>query len=74
MGAHNRTRRLRGKACDYRCLNCVGRARDWAYDHQDPAETYEFVKGYNLPYSQDPWHYVPLCRSCHVLMDKQVQP
>jgi hypothetical protein len=70
MGAHNRVRRLRGKASSHACAHCGGTARDWAYDHQDPNEASEVVNGYQVDYSADPTHYMPLCKSCHVKLDK----
>lgn len=72
MGAHNRTRRLRGNARTHACTHCGADAHDWAYDHKDPQERRELVNGYELPFSQDPAHYIPLCKPCHVVMDKRV--
>lgn len=72
LGAHNRVRRLQGAARTYPCQHCGSEARDWAYDHDDPNELYKAVKGYMLPYSIDPGHYMPLCKPCHVVMDKRV--
>lgn len=71
MGAHNRTRRLRGNAKARRCIHCDSPARDWAYDHADPDELREEINGYDVTYSVDPDHYVPLCKPCHVTFDKQ---
>lgn len=44
---------------------------DWAYDHLDPSASCEDVGGYVLWYSADPSHYTPMCRGCHVLLDKR---
>ncbi|MGU3650670.1 hypothetical protein [Mycolicibacterium sp. A43C] len=71
LGAHTRTRRLRGKAEQYSCVDCGAQAHDWAYDHLDSDERTEQMGEYTLAYSLDPAHYAPLCRSCHVLFDKQ---
>lgn len=69
MGAHNRVRRLRGNAKSHTCQHCGGTAHDWAYDHRDPNQAHEAVNGYDMPYSSDPAHYMPLCKSCHVKFD-----
>lgn len=69
MGAHNRVRRLRGNAKAQACQHCGDEARDWAYDHQDPTEVHEVIDGYQVAYSVDPTHYLPLCKSCHVKFD-----
>lgn len=71
MGAHNRTRRLRGPADRQQCVDCGGQAHDWAYDHLDSNEQWEQFGQFALPYSSSPTHYIPLCRSCHVVFDKQ---
>lgn len=64
--AHKKIYRLRGKAADYPCEHCGGRAREWAYDHQDPAER-RLPSG--MPFSVDPWHYLALCTKCHKALD-----
>lgn len=68
-GAHERLRRERGTARDYWCEHCDNRAANWAYDHEDPAELVTVVLGRSHPYSVDPAHYFPLCRSCHSTFD-----
>lgn len=60
QAAHRRVRDLRGKASEHRCV-CGERATEWAYSHTDAHE----ARDQRLVYSDDPWYYVPLCRSCH---------
>lgn len=69
-GMHRRVRRLRGKASDYSCRDCGGRAHHWAYDHSDPEELSEVIltgRGslVEVPFSLDPGRYQPMCRRCH---------
>lgn len=73
MGAHNRTRRLKGNAKCQSCTHCGNPAHDWAYDHEDPNELHDDIGGYVVPYSVDPDHYIALCKSCHTTFDKQAQ-
>lgn len=66
--AHRKVYRLRGAASQHTCGHCGTRqARDWAYDHQDPDQRYDPRRG--GPFSTDPWHYIPLCTSCHRILD-----
>jgi hypothetical protein len=67
---HARLRRDRGLARRHLCLICGWLALQWAYDYQDPAERTDVVNGYEVPYSLDPGHYIPLCASCHKLFDR----
>jgi hypothetical protein len=76
---HQRIKRVRGKASALRCF-CGVIAVDWAYDHQDPDETAEvvdkdkdnFKKKSPNRFSQDPFHYVALCRGHHMALDHHV--
>lgn len=67
-GAHDRVDRIKGKVSMHSCSVCQRRATDWAYDHLDPDARFDPVHG---PYSANPGHYWPLCRSCHVRFDRQ---
>ena len=49
-----------------RCVRCERPAQEWAYDHADPRE---LISDRGRPYSADPRHYFPMCRSCHRSMD-----
>lgn len=68
--AHGRTVSARGPARENPCAHCGGTARDWAYDHDDPQELHDVVRGMVLRYSADPEHYLPLCKSCHARFDR----
>ena len=67
--AHGRVRRARGKASDYACVDCGGAAAQWSYDHTDPAERTEDLRGYLTAYSLDQERYVPRCVPCHKVFD-----
>lgn len=58
-----------GKAADHRCAHCTSPAREWSYDHQDPAELVGQDHGRPVPYSLDISHYKPLCIPCHRQLD-----
>jgi hypothetical protein len=48
---HNRVKKARGRASDYRCIDCGGQAEDWST--ADPS-------------SNDVWvRFQPRCRKCH---------
>lgn len=70
--AHERLRRVRGKANDHPCASCGGGATDWAYTHDDPKQLVDQALG--LRYSPDPQFYVPMCRSCHSKFDRRDDP
>lgn len=72
-GAHIRVRIVRGRASEYRC-QCGAQSEEWAYDHADPNALLEKVtmpRGNvrEAPYSLDPNHYIPMCKSCHSRFD-----
>lgn len=67
LAVHKRLHRWRGPADQFKCEQCGEQARDWSYDHTDPDQRYESGK----PYSIDLTRYVPLCISCHRILDKQ---
>lgn len=64
--AHTRVAKERGAASDFEC-QCGRQAIEWAYDHADPREL-SSAKG---NYSQDPSHYVAMCKACHIAFDKR---
>ena len=67
--AHSRVYAAKGKATGYQCSWCGQPAHHWAYDHADPDERRGGPK--NLPFSPDPAHYLPACRSCHAKFDRK---
>lgn len=72
FGAHQRIRKVRGRAADYLCEECGEvRAKQWAYNHEDPNELTmpHPNRDATLVYSLDPSFYIPLCAPCHKLFD-----
>lgn len=63
---HARLRRGKGKASAFQCIQCGDQAKDWAYDHTDPDERFDA----DGPYSLDPDRYHPMCRPCHLALDR----
>lgn len=61
-GAHVRTRTLRGHANLHACVHCGECAAEWSYMHDDPDEV---IDDRGISYSQDPYHYQPMCIKCH---------
>lgn len=72
FGAHTRVKSARGSASKYRCTRCGGKAHAWAYDHTDPNERFEYMAHWDreVAYSPNVGHYHPLCRGCHVRVDR----
>lgn len=69
--AHHRVRARKGRASEHRCARCGDQAEQWAFSHAELSplrETEEREAG--QPYSPDPDHYRPLCRSCHQGFDR----
>ncbi|ASR77102.1 hypothetical protein SEA_BONANZA_51 [Rhodococcus phage Bonanza] len=64
----------RGKASDHDCSVCGSQAAQWAYDHTDPGEKYETFGERTVPYSTDVTRYTPLCRGCHLKVDRYGMP
>jgi len=66
VAAHSRVKYLHGSASTHSCVGCGKQAEDWSYDKQDPAQ---LIDPRGRPFSLDPTHYVPRCRSCHHVFD-----
>lgn len=67
MSAHNRNRKVNGRAAEKHCEHCDLPADDWALDHGKPGiVTTEDRFG---AYSDNPDDYIPLCKSCHKAFD-----
>ena len=64
--SHIRVYKAKGRAADHLCAHCGDPAEQWAYTHSDP---HELTSPEGFPYSPDPEHYMPLCRSCHKRYD-----
>lgn len=70
--AHKHITKKRGRAADYSCVTCGQPAAEWAYNHRDPDERTEPIRG--LAYSNNPDYYDPMCRKCHAAFDGAVKP
>lgn len=64
-GVHSRLLSHRGPASAHRCAKCRNSADEWALNHDHPA-----VRRADKPFSTDVSAYLPLCRSCHRLADR----
>lgn len=74
-GSHGRVLRTKGRAAGYDCVDCGGPADEWSYDHADPNELRDLVENskghiFEAPYSSNPDHYEPRCKSCHRVYDR----
>mgnify|MGYP000845434441 FL=1 len=70
--AHDRVRKLRGRASQYICTECGGPAQQWAYNHRDPdviRAPMDALLGAGMLYSADPAFYQPMCKRCHSAFD-----
>lgn len=70
-GAHSRAQERHGRADRYRCENCPSRAQEWSLP---PALASETCERTGLRYSCDPEDYMPLCASCHSILDGSNPP
>ena len=67
---HDRIRRTRGPASASPCIECLEPAAQWAYQHNDPSPRFNAA---GMPYSTNIGHcYAPMCRSCHGLLDRDL--
>jgi hypothetical protein len=64
--AHDRVRKVRGKAQEHRCVGCGGQAAQWAYRHGTERLLLDHR---GKPYSNDPNDYDPMCIRCHRIAD-----
>lgn len=70
--AHRRVWKLWGPASRYRCIDCLGPAKDWAYDGTDPTERLVMEsRDRGQRYSQYPEFYAPKCKKCHLSRDRR---
>lgn len=65
--AHLLVNRVRGSASQFDCIECGKQAQEWAYDHR---ASDELADEEGRPYSCNPEHYDPMCKSCHRSIDK----
>lgn len=70
VAAHNRVRRLRGRAHEHQCCDCGSPATEWSYMHNDPSELIsDQGTSAGCLYSLNPDCYAPRCRRCHRRFD-----
>jgi hypothetical protein len=72
--AHDRIRKIRGKASEYLCSDCMNcDAQDWSYRGGSPFEQIGKFRADSTRetarWSTDVWSYDPLCRLCHERRD-----
>jgi hypothetical protein len=60
-GLHQRIARERGRASEFDCVDCAGKAQEWSYDGSDPNEK----RDAGMAYSLDTNRYEPRCAPCH---------
>jgi hypothetical protein len=66
---HYRLLAQRGRPSEHACVECAGKAEEWAYDHSDPEERRNRVGRDDGPYSFDLFRYRPMCKRCHRQLD-----
>ena len=64
---HALTRKVRGRARNYRCVSCGGQAAEWALRP-------ELTVFGESRFSQDIYDYQAMCNTCHARMDTAGQP
>ena len=72
--AHNRVRRIRGKASDLDCVNGNHKAEEWALSKDAKGVILGKPKGLTetpRTYSILPNDYIPMCRKCHWEYDRK---
>lgn len=68
--AHKLVNKVRGSATAHRC-RCGKQAEQWAYSHADPDVMRDgHGREQGKPFSPNPAHYSPMCRSCHARFDR----
>lgn len=66
-GAHMRLRRARGLATNLTCIDCLGPAEHWSFNHSTPLDRTLTAK--EGPYSANVDDWDPRCVSCHKRYD-----
>lgn len=65
---HARLKAIKGSAANYICP-CGSWAKDWSFN---PGCAGEVMSKDNFPYCYHIDHYEPLCRTCHMIKDRQL--
>ncbi|SKM98396.1 Uncharacterised protein [Mycobacteroides abscessus subsp. massiliense] len=73
--AHGRVLSAKGRADRYSCVDCGVTAREWSYIGGAPDEKQQpWVLPHGVPtlvrFSSDPSYYLPRCKGCHNVFDK----
>lgn len=71
-GLHKRIFYDRGRASQFKCVDCGAQAEEWSYDGGCPNEIWEEVRGVMLAYTIDQDRYSPRCKQCHRRRDLSV--
>lgn len=66
MTAHDRVRKVKGKASAQKCVDCGGPAAHWSYNHRDPQQ---IVTESGTAYSFNPDYYEARCVTDHRIFD-----
>jgi hypothetical protein len=69
--AHDRIRRVKGRASEHRCVDCGGSAKEWSYIGGAPDERVGQYQGVLFKFSLDQDFYAPRCVPCHRSFDKR---
>lgn len=73
--AHNKVKRERGNASDYKC-GCGNQAAQWALTVKSPSNPTQRVRVWDtmkdIQYSFNANDYKPMCVSCHISFDRKV--
>lgn len=64
-GMHKRLMYDRGKASQFKCVDCSRQAEEWSYNGGCKNEHWEKVNDSWLAYSTDQSLYAPRCKRCH---------
>lgn len=72
--AHQRLKKVRGRAADHQCVDCDEPAKHWSYSNNAPDQIVGIHQGYRVVYSLDPKQYAPRCARCHKRFDMEAAP
>ena len=67
--AHHRVKVVRGRAKDYRCVDCGDIAQHWSFNNYSNPQGYKDDEARLYPFSMRPSDYDPRCIKCHSKFD-----
>lgn len=76
--AHDKLRRIRGRAAEQTCIGCGEQAREWSYRGNSEFEQSAWrvwvrdgkrIESWTT-WSPNVWDYDPMCRPCHLQRDR----